>query len=178
MRRRSSEIADEDKSRDSPQENGEKKQSFTSIKHDVSRHSDSFDRRRAEKAIVPLDLVPNGSVLSDAQESRKKVLLLATEQGDDKMLEARGRWRSRPQNQWSCSLLTLFTTAAAMCLLSLIVHSFLTRQIDSKGCDMCYTREMFYFEFADFDTEHTRFARKYSLHLLRERGFDEDPKVN
>lgn len=42
---------------------------------------------------------------------------------------------------------------------------------------MCYTREIFYFEFRDFDTEHTRFATKYSLHLIREEGFDEDPKV-
>ena len=42
---------------------------------------------------------------------------------------------------------------------------------------MCYTREILYFEFADFDTEHTRFATKYSLHLIREEGFDEDPKV-
>lgn len=42
---------------------------------------------------------------------------------------------------------------------------------------MCYTREIIYFKFADFDTEHTRFATKYSLHLIREEGFDEDPKV-
>ena len=41
---------------------------------------------------------------------------------------------------------------------------------------MYYTRSMFY-NFADFDTEHTRFASKYSLHLYREIGFDEDPKV-
>lgn len=34
-----------------------------------------------------------------------------------------------------------------------------------------------FFNFADFDTEHTRFASKYSLHLYREVGFDEDPKV-
>lgn len=43
---------------------------------------------------------------------------------------------------------------------------------------MCYTREIIYFEFADFDTEHTRFATKYSLHLIREQGFDEDPRVS
>ena len=34
-----------------------------------------------------------------------------------------------------------------------------------------------FIKFADFDTEHTRFASKYSLHIYREGGFDEDPKV-
>lgn len=42
---------------------------------------------------------------------------------------------------------------------------------------MCYTGEIIFSEFRDFDTEHTRFATKYSLHLIREEGFDEDPKV-
>ena len=31
--------------------------------------------------------------------------------------------------------------------------------------------------FSDFDTEHTRFASKYSLYLYRERGVDEDTRV-
>ena len=41
---------------------------------------------------------------------------------------------------------------------------------------MYWSRAMF-IKFADFDTEHTRFASKYSLHIYREGGFDEDPKV-
>jgi hypothetical protein len=32
--------------------------------------------------------------------------------------------------------------------------------------------------FTDFDTEHTRFATKYSLHMYRELGVDEDPRVS
>lgn len=32
--------------------------------------------------------------------------------------------------------------------------------------------------FANFDTEHTRFATKYSLYLYREQGIDEDNKVS
>jgi glycosylphosphatidylinositol deacylase len=32
-------------------------------------------------------------------------------------------------------------------------------------------------QFPDFDTEHTRFATKYSLHMYRELGVDEDPRV-
>ena len=41
---------------------------------------------------------------------------------------------------------------------------------------MYYSRPI-YTHFADFDTEHTRFASKYSLYLYREGGFDEDPKA-
>ncbi len=32
-------------------------------------------------------------------------------------------------------------------------------------------------KFSDFDTEHTRFASKYSLYLYREGGIDEDTMV-
>ncbi|KAF2456102.1 PGAP1-like protein-domain-containing protein [Lineolata rhizophorae] len=41
---------------------------------------------------------------------------------------------------------------------------------------MSYMRPGFV-KFSDFDTEHTRFATKYSLHLYREGGIDEDVKV-
>ena len=41
---------------------------------------------------------------------------------------------------------------------------------------MCWSRPI-YIKFSDFDTEHTRFASKYSLYLYREGGFDEDPEV-
>jgi hypothetical protein len=30
-----------------------------------------------------------------------------------------------------------------------------------------------YIKLVEFDSEHTRFASKYSLHLYRERGIDE-----
>ena len=42
---------------------------------------------------------------------------------------------------------------------------------------MYYSRPI-YTRFADFDTEHTRFASKYSLYLYREGGLDEDPKAS
>ena len=70
----------------------------------------------------------------------------------------------------------LFATITAVFLLLAIVHAFMTRQLDPKGCDMCWSRPI-YIKFADFDTEHTRFASKYSLYLLREGGVDEDAKV-
>ncbi|KAL5117818.1 GPI inositol deacylase [Pleosporales sp. CAS-2024a] len=57
--------------------------------------------------------------------------------------------------------------------LFLMMQSFLTRQLDTKGCEMVYMRPM-YSKFDDFDTEHTRFASKYSLYLYREWGIDEE----
>lgn len=41
---------------------------------------------------------------------------------------------------------------------------------------MSYMRPS-YVHFTDFDTEHTRFATKYSLYLYREQGFDDENKV-
>jgi hypothetical protein len=60
--------------------------------------------------------------------------------------------------------------------LFIIVHSFITRQIDAKGCRMSYMRPAFA-KLEGFDTEHTRFASKYSVYLYREGGIDEDPEV-
>jgi hypothetical protein len=58
----------------------------------------------------------------------------------------------------------------------IILRSAATRQLDPKGCRMSYMRPS-YARLNDFDTEHTRFASKYSLHLYREQGVDDDTKV-
>ncbi|KAH7128760.1 PGAP1-like protein-domain-containing protein [Dendryphion nanum] len=80
------------------------------------------------------------------------------------------------RNPWACSLSTVVATLLGFGLLFLMAHSFLTRQLDTKGCEMSYMRPMFT-HFDDFDTEHTRFATKYSLYLYREGGIDEDARV-
>ena len=147
---------------------------FSTAKFDLTRHSDTLDRRKIEKALAPVQLLSDGWTDLKPQISSKKALLSG--QTNNKMLEGRGRRRPRLRNPWSCSLLTLLVTLCAVLLLLSIIHSFTTLQLDAKGCDMYYTRSMF-FHFADFDTEHTRFASKYSLHLYKEIGFDEDPKV-
>jgi glycosylphosphatidylinositol deacylase len=54
-----------------------------------------------------------------------------------------------------------------------MVQSFLTKQLDIKGCEMSYMRPT-YSKFDEFDNEHTRFAGKYSLYLYREWGIDEE----
>lgn len=91
----------------------------------------------------------------------------------DSRLHAR---RSRSRNPWTTSLLTLVTTALAVLSIFVISHSFLTRQLDPKGCRMSYMRPAFA-KLEDFDTEHTRFASKYSVYLYREQMVDEDTKV-
>jgi glycosylphosphatidylinositol deacylase len=86
------------------------------------------------------------------------------------------RQRARMRNPWSCSTLTFATSICAIVLLTTILHSFFTRQQDPKGCAMSYMRPAFA-RYSDFDTEHTRFATKYSLYLYREGGVDEDTRV-
>jgi GPI inositol-deacylase len=85
--------------------------------------------------------------------------------------------RSKFRNPWSTSLLTLVTTGLAIISLVVILHSFVTRQLDTKGCRMSYMRPAFA-KLEDFDTEHTRFASKYSVYLYREVMVDEDTKVH
>ncbi|KAF1850735.1 GPI inositol-deacylase [Cucurbitaria berberidis CBS 394.84] len=86
------------------------------------------------------------------------------------------KWRQRLRNPWACSPRMLVTTLAAFAALSLMAYSFLTRQLDVKGCEMSYMRPA-YSKYQDFDTEYTRFATKYSLYLYREGGIDEDFRV-
>ena len=158
-----------------------KKKSFTSAKYDVTRRSDTLDRRKIEKAIELVQSPSNGACLSPPPEHRQTVptqkqLLLAPGHDINRMPEPRSWRRSRARSPWTSSLLTISVTALSALVLLFIVHAFLTRQLDPKGCDMCWSRPI-YIKFSDFDTEHTRFASKYNLYLLREGGFDEDPKV-
>ncbi|KAL8699261.1 MAG: hypothetical protein Q9201_006105 [Fulgogasparrea decipioides] len=181
MRRKPSSSADEDNDGSTPEppqpNHDEKKKTFSTAKYDVARHSDTLDRRKVEKALSPNQLTPDTwTPPSKSPSSRKGSQSPPARQADDRMLNARIRHRFGTRSPWSCSLFALTATLSAVLLMLFILHSFMTRQLDSKGCDMYYTRSLF-FNFADFDTEHTRFASKYSLHLYREIGFDEDPQV-
>ncbi|GAB7359073.1 hypothetical protein MBLNU230_g5145t1 [Neophaeotheca triangularis] len=86
------------------------------------------------------------------------------------------RQRARLRSPWSCSMLTLSTSICAILLLLTIAQSFLSLQLDPKGCAMSYMTPSFH-RYDDFDTEHTRFASKYSLYLYRERNVDQDVRV-
>lgn len=83
---------------------------------------------------------------------------------------------SRMRNPWACSPCTVVATLLGFGALFLMAQSFLTRQLDTKGCEMSYMRPSFV-KYDEFDTEHTRFATKYSLYLYREGMIDEDGRV-
>lgn len=85
--------------------------------------------------------------------------------------------RPRSRNPWSITALTAVTFLAGIALLGVILESLVSRQLDPKGCRMSYMRPS-YARLNDFDTEHTRFASKYSLYLYREQGVDDDVKVS
>ncbi|KAJ5063071.1 PGAP1-like protein-domain-containing protein [Bipolaris maydis] len=84
--------------------------------------------------------------------------------------------RQRLRNPWAFSPYTLVTTLAAFAVMFLMAQSFLLRQQDVKGCGMSYMRPS-YTRFGQFDTEHTRFATKYSLYLYREASLDQDARA-
>ncbi|EXF78844.1 hypothetical protein CFIO01_12731 [Colletotrichum fioriniae PJ7] len=84
--------------------------------------------------------------------------------------------RSRFRSPWSVTIFTLTVTVLGITLLCAILNSSWTRQLDAKGCRMSYMRPS-YIRLRDFDTEHTRFATKYSLYLYREQGVDDERKL-
>ena len=184
MRRRSSsdesDFSDSQSAEPQPAAHNDKSKTFTSAKYDVSRHSDTLDRRKNEKFLhSPTRSISNGwkssPSLPEAYNKNKAVLLPEPTKVEN--MPGRSGWRHlRVKSPWSCSLLTVSSTTLAIALLFFIIHSFATRQLDPKGCQMYYSRPI-YTHFADFDTEHTRFASKYSLYLYREGGFDENPKA-
>ncbi|OTB03311.1 hypothetical protein M426DRAFT_12670 [Hypoxylon sp. CI-4A] len=97
--------------------------------------------------------------------------------GNERTASSKRRTRQpRLWSPWSISLLTLFTGIAGISLLLGVVYSSNTLHCDPKGCRMSWMSPS-YAKFSDFDTEHTRFATKYSLYLYREQGFDNGPKI-
>ena len=158
-----------------------KKDQFSSAKSDASRHSDTLDRRKVEKALLPNQLQPPSWTASKnpVPSRTKQEQDSETAQGSNISKEGREamditQWRrSRLRSPWKSSLLTLVTTAGSIILLLSILNSFFTRHLDPKGCKNCLMRPIFG-KFEGFDTEHTRFASKYSLHLYREGGVNED----
>lgn len=84
--------------------------------------------------------------------------------------------RPRLRSPWGITLTTLVASILGIGCLFAVLHSSVTRQLDPKGCRMSYMRPS-YARLDDFDTEHTRFASKYSLYLYREQGIDHGTKV-
>ncbi|KAI9789168.1 MAG: GPI inositol deacylase [Peltula sp. TS41687] len=111
-----------------------------------------------------------------AEKKLESVIPVTRATHDAKMLQPSLNRRHRLRRPWTLSLSSLLVTLVGSLLVLLTVQSFLSRQLDIKGCAMSYMRPG-YARFSDFDTEHTRFASKYSLYLYREGGIDEDTMV-
>ena len=157
----------------------EERNSYTSAaKHDVNRRLDTQDRKKFEKLLAFTQARPNVSRnLSGSNTAAVPEPPLSPIDARLVKMTESSSWRlSRARGPWSCSLLTLAVTAVAGIIIFAITQAFLSRQLDPKGCDIPWTRPT-YIEFKDFDTEHTRFATKYHLYLLRDGSYDEDPKV-
>ena len=122
---------------------------------------------------------PSDEIASPAEVSKEGALPPTPKEGRAEVpdMSTLRRWRSRPRSPWSCSFLTLLVTMTAVALLLGSYRSVVSRQRDVPGCRMSYMRPAFA-KFNDFDTEHTRFASKYSLYLYREGGVDEDTRVS
>ena len=186
MRRSSSGSSQEDDTDEDCQpepsvsEDDGRKRSFTSAKFDITRQSITLDRRKVEKnhPIPQVAYDAPSPLQTQTLEISEKQRLSDTGalHQPSRMGQLHEQRRSRVRNPWKCSLLTLTTTALSSILILFIVHSFLTRQLDPKGCNNCRMRPA-YAKLSGFDTEHTRFASKYSLYLYREGGIDEDTMV-
>ena len=96
---------------------------------------------------------------------------------DQEVADVRGLHKNRPQATRTWHPLTLITTALALLSLVAIIHSSLKRQVDPQGCVMSMMSPT-YIKLSGFDTEHSRFASKYSLYLYREEGVDEYTQNN
>ncbi|KAF4125314.1 PGAP1-like protein [Geosmithia morbida] len=78
---------------------------------------------------------------------------------------------------WSMSAFSLMTASLGIIILLAIVNSLFTFRLDPKGYHMSYMRPD-YVQYPEFDTEHTRFATKYSLYLYREQGVDDPNRLH
>lgn len=92
--------------------------------------------------------------------------------GDAATNNARALQKSRAAGPFTWRPLILATTLLAILSLGFIVHSSLNLQVDPQGCVMSMMTPT-YLKLSGFDTEHSRFASKYTLYLYREEGVDE-----
>jgi glycosylphosphatidylinositol deacylase len=175
---------DEQSTRDSRNIRSTARQIISQNTHELDRRKSTDQRPSTARSRRPSNTnwkpaeARNGQLDNSKGASETSLISVPSEAiAADKMADARQHARrSRLRSPWSCSLLTFVITAFALVALGSIIHSFSNRQLDTKGCRMSYMRPSFA-KLSDFDTEHTRFASKYSVYLYREGMVDEDTKV-
>ena len=191
MRRRSSGSTEEDESEQDiglpsksiPAEDVGKNRITSSAEPLIpTRHSETLDRRKADKTLAYPQSAQDEAITArrlsfgDTTQGKSKIERPAVPVTTDTMSEHLMFRRSRARSPWSTSSLTIGVTVLSIMLLYVIVSSFINLQRDPKGCKNCWMSPA-YAKLSGFDTEHTRFASKYSLYLYREGGVDEDTMV-
>ena len=186
MRRRSSGSTEEDELEEdsgpqpkpiSTEDVGENK--ITSLVEPLVsiRHSETLDRRKTDKTLIYAPSAQDEAIdvrrFSFGDTARGKIERPIVNATIETMNEHTMYRRSRARSPWSISRLTIGVTVLSIMLLYAIVNSFMNLQRDPKGCKNCWMSPA-YAKLSGFDTEHTRFASKYSLYLYREGGVDED----
>lgn len=127
---------------------------------------------------APLPLLHVDNMTHSARESEDAVHNTSAIAEANKALPLRLSSRCHSsRGPWSVTGLAIAVTMIGMAVLGAILNSSWNLQLDQKGCRMSYMRPS-YIHLRDFDTEHTRFATKYSLHLYREQGFDDGRTVS
>lgn len=126
-------------------------------------------RRIPHQTSTPARLSPTSEVESVNIEETSSLL----PRSSNKPNLRDGRVRIRPRG---CSLVSFILACLSVAFLGLVAHSFLNLQRDPKGCKMSFMYPS-YAKLTDFDTEHTRFATKYSLYLYREQNMDVSMEV-
>ncbi|KAL7627627.1 GPI inositol deacylase [Parahypoxylon ruwenzoriense] len=145
-----------------------------------TRSSSARSRRPSSNVNWRLSHSRDGSIEKEAAAAQPAPNTLSTgypSMEGERMASSRRKSRQpRFWSPWTISLLTLLTSAMGISLLLAVLYSSATLHCDPKGCRMSWMSPS-YARFDDFDTEHTRFASKYSLYLYREQGFDNVPKI-
>ncbi|KAI9885731.1 MAG: mitochondrial membrane protein [Watsoniomyces obsoletus] len=175
------EVQDDDRSSSAPSDEETREVGMT-VQPRTSREVVELDRRKSEHTLIAEvrrhSRTPSFET-SAAQESLDQIASQTDLKTSDAKMEELAntrRRRVRLRSPWSSSLLTLLVTTLAAVTLFSCLFSFVSRQMDVPGCRMSYMRPAFA-RLNEFDTEHTRFASKYSLYLYREGGVDEDTRV-
>jgi GPI inositol-deacylase len=126
--------------------------------------------RRTHQPVTSIRQLPLDEDLASAAEETSSSL----PRSSNKPNLRDGRVRIRPRG---CSLVSFILACLSVAFLGLVAHSFLNLQRDPKGCKMSFMYPS-YAKLSDFDTEHTRFATKYSLYLYREQKKDLSMEVS
>ena len=143
----------------------------------VAERRPSRENRRGMAADSPSQPLRQTNPAVPSVSLGKSAALASPVPSKESVQHAGRQYHTFARSPWRCSLLTLAMGIFSILLLLVTAHSFSTRQRDPKGCAMSYMSPSFV-PFSDFDTEHTRFASKYSLYLYREGGVDRSGHVN